>query len=111
MLGRDGDFMAVEIVTQPTASPRARWARIALAGPLALVCSIAILGGSLVWLPPGGGGVNHIVLPIVLYPAVWTSLFFHACFERRLGRGYAVVGGLLALHVVLIAVSRAGGAA
>ena len=103
--------MAVEIVTPASADPRTRWARIFLAGPLALVCSIAIMGGSLVWLPPGAGGVNHIVLPILLYPAVWTGLFFYACFERRLGRGYFVVSGLLAVHAVLIAMSRAGGAA
>lgn len=101
----------MEIVTRPIADPRARWARIVLAGPLALICSIVIMGGSLVWLPPGAGGVNHIVLPILLYPAVWTVLFFYACFERRLGRGYLVMSGLLALHAVLIAMSRAGGAA
>lgn len=101
--------MAVEIVTPQSAGPKARWARVILAGPLALVCSIVILGGSLVWLPHGAGGVNHIVMPIVLYPAIWTALFFYTCFERRLGRGYAVVIGLLALHVILIMMSWAEG--
>jgi hypothetical protein len=81
-----------------------RWARIFLAGPLAFACSIAIMGGSLLWIPPGGGGVNHIVLPITLYPAIWTALFFYACFDRNLARGYSIVGGLLALHAALIGI-------
>lgn len=83
-------------------------ARIILAGPLAFVCSIAVMGGSLVWMPPGDGGVNHIVLPITLYPAIWTALFFYACFDRNLARGYMVVGGLLALHATLIVMRWSG---
>jgi hypothetical protein len=83
-------------------------ARIILAGPLAFVCSIAVMGASLVWMPPGDGGVNHIVLPITLYPATWTALFFYACFDRNLLRGYAVIGGLLALHAALIVMHRSG---
>ncbi len=100
--------MVVETVTPASVGARTRWARIVLAGPLALICSIAIMGGPLVWLPAGVGGVNHIVLPIVLYPAIWSGLFFYACFDRRLGRSYAIVGGLLVLHLALIAVEWAG---
>lgn len=100
--------MAVEVVAPPTASAVTRWARIILAGPLVFFCSILIMGGSLLWVPPGAGGVNHIVMPIVLYPAIWTGLFFYACFDRQLWRSYAVVGGLTALHAVLIAVHSKG---
>ena len=85
-----------------------RWARAILAGPLVLLCSLVIMGGANWWVPPGAGGVNDIVLPILLYPAVWTALFFYACFERRLGRGYALVGGLVALHAIVF-VLRTGG--
>jgi hypothetical protein len=101
------------MVERATAAPSrasTRWARIILAGPLAFACSIAIMGGSLLWIPPGGGGVNHIVLPITLYPAIWTALFFYACFDRNLARGYLVVGGLLAAHAALIAMRWAGAA-
>jgi hypothetical protein len=83
-------------------------ARIILAGPLAFVCSIAVMGGSLVWIPPGDGAVNHIVMPITLYPAVWTALFFYACFDRNLVRGYMVVGGLFVLHAALIIMRWSG---
>jgi len=100
--------MVVETVTRASVDSRTPWARIVLAGPLALICSIAMLGGTLVWLPPGAGGVNHIVLPIVLYPAIWSGLFFYACFDRRLWRSYIVVIGLLLLHLTLIAMERAG---
>lgn len=100
--------MAVEVVAPATAGAATRWARIILAGPLVLLCSILVMGGSHVWVPPGAGGVNHIVMPIVLYPAIWTGLFFYACFDRQLWRSYAVVGGLLALHAVLIAIRWSG---
>ena|SRR5687767_5027154 len=100
--------MALEVVAGTTVRGATRWARMILAGPLVMVCSIVIMGGSLVWIPPGAGGVNHIVLPIILYPAIWTGLFFYACFDRQLWRGYAVVGGLLALHAVLIAIRSSG---
>lgn len=96
--------MAAEMVARASADATTRWARIILAGPFVLICSILMMGGSLVWVPPGAGGVNHIVLPIVAYPAIWTGLFFYTCFERQLWRGYAVVGGLLALHAVLIVI-------
>lgn len=103
--------MAAEMVARATADATTRWARIILAGPLVLICSILIMGGALVWVPPGNGGVDHIVLPIVAYPAIWTALFFYACCERQLMRGYAIVGGLLAVHAVLIVVHGSGGPA
>lgn len=95
--------MTVEVVAPVTASAARRLAQVILAGPLVLTCSILIMGGGLLWVPPGAGGVNHIVLPIVLFPAIWIGLFFYACFERRLWRGYSIVAGLIALHIFLIA--------
>ena len=90
--------------TSSSASAAQRWARAILVGPLVFLCSLGIMGGANLWLPPGAGGVNDIVLPILLYPAVWTALFFYACFERRIWRGYAIVGGIAALHLVAFAV-------
>jgi hypothetical protein len=94
----------LEVVAPSRATAGRRLAQFILVGPLVFLCSILIMGGSLLWVPPGAGGVNHIVLPIVLYPAVWTTLFFYACFDRQLWRSYAVVGGLIALHAALIAI-------
>jgi hypothetical protein len=95
--------MTLETATVPPASVAQRWARVILAGPLVLLCSLGIMGGANLWWPPGDGGVDDIVMPILLYPAVWTALFFYACFERRIGRGYAIVGGLTALHAIVFA--------
>ena len=100
--------MMLEATAPRSASVAQRWARVILAGPLVFLCSLALMGGANLWLPPGAGGVNDIVLPILLYPAVWTGLFFYACLERRIGRGYAIVGGLTALHA-LVFVFHSGG--
>ena len=91
-----------------SASATQRWARVILAGPLVFLCSLALMGGANLWVPPGAGGVNGIVLPILLYPAVWTALFFYACFERRIRRAYAIVGGLTVLHACVFLL-RSGG--
>jgi hypothetical protein len=100
--------MTFETTVPASASVAQRWARVILAGPLVLLCSLGIMGGANLWLPPGDGGVNDIVLPILLYPAVWTALFFYACFERRIGRGYAIVGGVTTLHAIMFLL-RTGG--
>ena len=100
----------VEVVEPVTATPAHRCARVILAGPMVLFCSLLVMGVANLWVPPGEGGVNDIVLPILLYPAIWTALFFYACFERRLARGYAVVGGIVVVHVIAIAL-HAGGSA
>ncbi|HEX5651249.1 MAG TPA: hypothetical protein VFX69_16445 [Steroidobacteraceae bacterium] len=100
--------MSVPQTTATSTTVARRWARVILAGPLVLLCSLGIMGGANLWVPPGAGGVNDIVLPILLYPAVWTALFFYACFERRIGRGYAIVGGLTALHAIVFALRTSG---
>ena len=100
--------MVVEVAEPWSTSPLQRWARVVLAGPLVLLCSLLLMGGAHLWLPPGAGGVNHIVLPILLYPAIWTGFFFYACFERRIWRGYAVVVGLIVVHAVAVALHMRG---
>ena len=100
--------MTQQSTAATSTSTARRWVRAFLAGPLVFLCSLALMGGANLWLPPGAGGVNDIVLPILLYPAVWTGLFFYACFERRIWRGYTIVGGLTALHA-LVFVFHSGG--
>ena len=100
--------MAVEVATPAPATPGQRWARVLLAGPLVLLCSLLLMGVAHLWVPAGRGGVNHIVLPILLYPAIWTTLFFYACFERRIWRGYAVVAGMTVALVVVVALHTRG---
>ncbi len=86
-------------------SPRRRfWSRFALAGPMTFICAALLMAGGALWLPKGNAQIDNLVLPIVLFPAIWAGVFFYAMLDRRMGRAWLVLGGLSALHAVLIAV-------
>jgi hypothetical protein len=78
------------------------WWRILLAGPVVALTSFAMLCGGTQWMPAGAAGIDHLALPLVLFPAIWAALFFHACLERRLARAYAVHGVLLLANAALV---------
>lgn len=84
------------------------WARIGLAGPGAILVTLAVTGGMTRWLPAGAAGIDNLVLPIVLLPLIWSALFFYACLDRRVSRVALVFAGLAAAHVALVAYGRAG---
>ncbi|MGH8447088.1 MAG: hypothetical protein ACREVL_17610 [Solimonas sp.] len=88
---------------QPQSSRRRAWARGVLAGPLAFVAATLLMLGSTVWLPAGRAQIDNLVLPIVLFPLLWTALFLYALLAKRLGRAYAVVLALCVSHAALIA--------
>lgn len=79
------------------------WMRGVLAGPLALVAACVAMAGGSLWLPPGAAGVNNLVLPVVLFPLLWTALFLYACLDRSLQRAYAVIGGVVVCNSILLA--------
>lgn len=85
-----------------------RGLRIVLAGPLATLASGLLMAGGAVWLPKGAAQINNLVLPIVLFPAIWAALFFYASLDRRLPRAYAVVLGIAVINVVLIVLQMNG---
>lgn len=79
------------------------WLRGILAGPIALVAAFLAMAGSALWLPQGRAEVNNLVLPVVLFPLLWTGLFLYACLDRRLKRAYGVILALVAVNVMLLA--------
>jgi hypothetical protein len=78
------------------------WWRALLAGPVAWLTGLATLCGGALWIPGGAAGINHLALPLVMFPAIWAGLFFHACLDRSLARVWAVHGVLLLANAVLI---------
>jgi hypothetical protein len=96
----------------PARRRRVFWARIALAGPLAFIVAGMTMAAGAAWLPKGAAGIDHLVLPIVLFPAIWAALFFYTSLDRRLGRAYALLLALSAVNAALIAWQmRSAGAA
>jgi hypothetical protein len=64
-----------------------------------LVALLLVLGSSR-WLPPGAGAVNHLVVPVVVFPLVWTGLILAVYVARRRGRMWAALALLGAGHAV-----------
>lgn len=79
------------------------WSRFALAGPMAFLCAALLMAGGALWLPTGPAQIDNLVLPIVLFPAIWAGVFFYAMLDRRIGRAWAVLGALSVLHAGMIA--------
>lgn len=80
-----------------------RWSRGLLAGPLAFVAAAAVMAGGALWMPRGAAGIDNIVLPIVLFPAIWAALFFYASLDRNLLRAWLLTLALLAANACAIA--------
>lgn len=95
----------------PSAQPNARqrWARILLAGPGAIIVTLALLAGMPLWLPGGGAGIDNLAIPLVMAPLIWALLFFHACLDRNLTRVALVAGALLLVHGGLVATRMMAG--
>jgi hypothetical protein len=55
---------------------RSFWLRVLLAGPLVILTSVVVMLGGALWLPQGAAEIDHLMLPIVLFPAIWAVLFF-----------------------------------
>lgn len=80
-----------------------------LAGPGAVLATLATMMAAPVWLPAGSAGVNHLAFPILLAPLIWSVPFFYACLEENLPRGAAVIVGATLAQGVVAAMAMAGG--
>ena len=86
-----------------TRSTRRAWSRGVLAGPVCFIAAVLVMCGGALWLPRGRAEIDHIVLPVVLFPLIWSALFFYTLLDRRLARAWAVTGVLVVAHAGLIA--------
>lgn len=82
---------------------RARaWSRGILAGPVCFIVSALVMAGTALWAPEGPAHINNIVVPIVLFPAIWAVLFFYLMLDKKIGRAWIVAMVLLVLNGGLI---------
>ena len=93
------------LAPRPRARTVARWL---LAGPAAIVVALVALLGMPLYIPPGPGNVDNLMVPLVLLPLVWGLLFFHAVLDRSLARIAAVAGGVAVLNLAIIALHFLG---
>lgn len=73
-----------------------------LAGPIALILAILSMAAMPLWLPVGAAGVNHIAMPIVLFPAIWTAAVMYPVLDDNLVRATAIMMGIIVVLGLLI---------
>ena len=69
-----------------------------LAGPVAIAVAIAVMAAMPLWFPEGAAGIDHLILPLILFPAIWAAAFFYACLAENLGRASVVLIALLLIN-------------
>ena len=72
--------------------------RTALAGPVALAVAEVVMAAMPLWLPEGAAGIDHLVLPLVLFPAILAVAFFYACLSEKLARASVILMGVLVIN-------------
>lgn len=80
-----------------------QWSRGLLAGPVCFAASAAAMAGGVLWIPKGDAQIDNLILPMVLFPAIWAIVFFYACLDRNLLRAWGVTLALLLANAAMIA--------
>lgn len=82
-----------------------RWV---LAGPVTVIVAVLALMGMPVYLPRGAGNVDHLVIPLVLFPIIWAALFFHAVLDHKLKRVATVAAFVAIANIGLLTIQFSG---
>ncbi|MEM7170041.1 MAG: hypothetical protein AAF530_07710 [Pseudomonadota bacterium] len=78
---------------------KVRWL---LAGPGALLGAIVVMSAMPIWFPKGAAEIDHLIFPLILFPAIWALLFFYSCLTEDLIRACWIFGSLIVINVILV---------
>lgn len=70
---------------------------------VAFLASVLMVAGATRWLPEGSAGIDHIVVPIILFPLIWISVALSLYAARRRARAWTIVGVISIVHAGLVA--------
>ncbi|MEM9684902.1 MAG: hypothetical protein AAF942_16645, partial [Pseudomonadota bacterium] len=62
------------------------------------------------WFPEGAAGIDHLMMPLLLFPAIWAGAFFYACLTGNLARASVILIGLLLINGAVAGWAVWGGA-
>lgn len=82
--------------------------RFLMAGPMTLITAIFSMAAMSLWLPVGQSEINHLVLPLVLFPLIWSAIFFYTILESDIKRAWSVMFVLLLINAFPVIASILG---
>lgn len=102
---RRGAFLSYlthfQLIERWNARPlRTRWIA---AGPLAFLAALLSMASMPHGLPVGAGGVDHLVMPVVLFPLLWAILIVVPLLPEQPGKVQAAYIAMILAELVLIA--------
>lgn len=71
--------------------------RFWLTGPFTLLVSLLFMLAMAAWFPAGAGNINNIIMPLVMFPLIWSVLFFYTYLTNNLRQAWWL---LLTLFIV-----------
>lgn len=72
------------------------------AGPLTLIAAVVTMACMPLWLPKGAAGIDNLIFPILLFPALWAGYFFYSLIVARPARGALVITAIIIVNAALI---------
>ena len=77
------------------------YALACLVVPFAL--AVIVVAGATRWLPEGRAGIDHIVVPLAVFPVIWIAFVIPLYSASRRARAWTIVWGLSIVHAGLVA--------
>lgn len=82
--------------------------RFWLAGPVTLIVAVFVMAAMSLWLPQGLAGIDHLLVPLVLFPLIWTVIFFYVILENNIKRAWLVMMLIFAINALPVVASILG---
>ncbi|MCG9698431.1 hypothetical protein [Shewanella sp. Isolate11] len=76
--------------------------RFWLSGPFTLLVSLEVMLAMAVWYPPGIGNVNNIMMPLVMFPLIWSLLFFYTYLTQIMHRAWWILSALAVINGAIL---------
>lgn len=60
-----------------------------------MLLAIFVMASLSLVLPAGNGGINHLIIPIILFPFIWALTFFYPLLDSNKKRVTILMSALL----------------
>jgi hypothetical protein len=82
--------------------------RLWLAGPITVVVSVLIMAAMSLWLPEGSANIDHLIVPVILFPLIWSALFFYVILENNMKKVSLIMALLFLSNGLVVTASILG---
>lgn len=95
-------MLKIQKFLDESSSTHSRLWRWILAGPISLFLSILIMATLPLIMPGGAGGVNNLLLPVLLFPLLWAVCSIWPVAVDRLSKCILVYSGLIVFCMIIL---------